>query len=335
MIIKSIHLTNFRNHQDFFLDCNDDTTLILGKNGFGKTSVLEAIYICTRGKSFRATDQDIIKRGTKFYRIELTTDSGEQIIVNFDGKNKTYHVLDKKTRRLPKTKKYPIILFEPRDLNLITGSPSRHRDYFNRFFSEINDEYHMCISKYDKALRQRNEALKSENVDDNSLFSWNVMLSKYGTKIYTIRKNFINEINNQINDTYKSIAKTNDKVSIDYKTELNNINESKYLNILSNNHEKDIYLGHTTFGIHKDDFEFIFNNQPAEGSASRGESRSIILALKFIEANMTIDKLGHKPIILLDDVFSELDEVRRKCLIENFKDHQVIITSVENISDIK
>ena len=334
MIIKSIHLTNFRNHHDYYLDCNDDTTLILGKNGSGKTSVLEAIYICTRGKSFRATDQDIIKRGTDFYRIELSTDSGEQIVAVFDGNNKTYHILDKKTRRLPKTKKYPIILFEPRDLNLITGSPSRHRDYFNRFFSEINDEYHVCISKYDKALRQRNEALKSENIDSSSLFSWDVMLSKYGTKIYEIRKKLIDEINNQINDTYKSIAKNNDKVSINYKTELNNTNESKYLNKMSENHEKDIYLGHTSFGIHKDDFEFIFNNQPAEGSASRGESRSIILALKFIEANMTIDMLGHKPIILLDDVFSELDEERRKCLIENFKDNQVIITSVENITNI-
>ena len=134
MIIKSIKLTNFRNHSDYYLDCDQNTSLILGKNGSGKTSVLEAIYISTRGKSFRATDAEIIKTNTDFYRVELEYKNGEQIIVTFDGKNKTFLVLDKKTRRLPKKNKYPIILFLPSDLNLISHSPGRRRDYFNLVF---------------------------------------------------------------------------------------------------------------------------------------------------------------------------------------------------------
>ena len=105
MIIKSINLTNFRNHDTYHLDCNDDTTLILGKNGCGKTSVLEAIYILTRGKSFRATDQDIIKRETEFYRVEIINNSGEKSTVTYDGKTKTFTIMDKKTRRLPKNHK--------------------------------------------------------------------------------------------------------------------------------------------------------------------------------------------------------------------------------------
>ena len=97
------------------------------------------------------------------------------------------------------------------------------------------------------------------------------------------------------------------------------------------NFKKDLYLGHTSFGIHKDDFIFLFNSCEADGSASRGETRSIILALKFIEAKIIYEKINQKPIVLLDDVFSELDETRRRCLIKNFKDHQVIITSVEAV----
>ena len=332
MIIKTISLTNFRNHTSYYLECNQDTTLILGKNGCGKTSVLEAIYILTRGKSFRSTDPEIIKHNTDFYRVEIEYNNGEKNIATFDGKNKTFIILDKKTRRLPKKNKYPIILFLPSDLNLISGSPSRHRDYFDRLFSQISEEYSSLISKYNKALHQRNELLKTEDPNSTSLFPWNLLLAKYGARIFTLRQEFTEKINQTLNQTYLSIAKNKDKIVLTYKTEVKNTTENSYLNTLERNFQKDLYLGHTSFGVHRDDFEFLFNNRLANGSASRGETRSIILALKFVEANLIYEKLHQKPIVLLDDVFSELDDVRRKCLIKNFKDHQVIITSVEKIN---
>ncbi len=329
MIIKSINLTNFRNHTSYHLECKDDTTLILGENGSGKTSVLEAIYILTRGKSFRATDPDILKRGTEYYRIEISYSSGEKTIATYDKKNKTFLVADKKARRLPKKHRYPTILFLPSDLNLISGSPSRHREYFDRIFSNFDEEYSICLSRYEKALKQRNELLKDENINETALFSWNLLLAKYGTKLYQYRRSLTEEINKNFNNIYHSIAENNDTVELFYKSEAENINESKYLKTLEENFKKDLILGHTSFGVHKDDFIFIFNGCEADGSASRGETRSIILALKFIEAKIIYSKLNQKPIVLLDDVFSELDEIRRKCLIKNFKDHQVIITSVE------
>lgn len=329
MIIKSINLTNFRNHTSYHLECKDDTTLILGENGSGKTSVLEAIYILTRGKSFRATDPDIIKRGTEYYRIEISYNNGEKTIATYDKKNKTFLVADKKARRLPKKHRYPTVLFLPSDLNLISGSPSRHREYFDRIFSNFDEEYSTCLSRYEKALKQRNELLKDENINETDLFSWNLLLAKYGTKLYQYRRSLTEEINKNFNNIYHSIAENNDTVELFYKSEAENINESKYLKTLEENFKKDLILGHTSFGVHKDDFIFIFNGCEADGSASRGETRSIVLALKFIEAKIIYSKLNQKPIVLLDDVFSELDEIRRKCLIKNFKDHQVIITSVE------
>lgn len=331
MIIKSIKLTNFRNHTSYSLSCEDQTSLILGANGCGKTSVLEAIYISTRGKSFRATDADIIKHDTSFYRIELEYNNGLKVITTYDNKNKIFNILDKNSKRLPKKNKYPVILFLPSDLNLISHAPGRRRDYFDNLFSELSEEYILSLSKYKKALKQRNELLKNESVSSEDLFSWNIMLAKYGADIYRLRHRYIDIINSQLTKTYQSIAKNNDKIDISYHSEVNNLNEEAYLNQLEKNFQKDLYLGHTTFGIHRDDYIFNFNHQPADGSASRGETRSIILALKFIEANLITQETGKQPIILLDDVFSELDETRRRCLVDNFKDNQVIITSVESI----
>ena len=330
MIIKSITLTNFRNHTDYRLDCKPDTTLILGENGCGKTSVLEAIYILTHGKSFRATDSDIIKRDAPFYRIELEYDNGETRIATFDYKNKTFICFDKKSRRLPAKNKYPVVFFEPRDLNLISGSPSRHREYFDRIFGNLSPTYTTTLHHYEKALHQRNELLKIE-ADESQLFSWNLLLARYGTILSRTRAEFTSQINQNLNPTYHSIADNSDFVDLKYITSVPDFSESKYLKQLEAATRKDIYLGHTSFGIHRDDFEFYFNQKPANGSASRGETRSIILALKFIEAKIIEEKLSKKPLILLDDVFSELDDSRRKALVNNFKNHQVIITSVEQL----
>ena len=136
MIIKSIKLTNFRNHSNYLLECTEETSLILGENGCGKTSVLEAIYILTRGKSFRATDPEIIKRDADFYRIELQYFNGESTTATYDGKTKTFISSDKKSKRLSPKHKYPIILFLPSDLNLISHSPGRRRDYLTIYLAD-------------------------------------------------------------------------------------------------------------------------------------------------------------------------------------------------------
>lgn len=332
MFIKKITLTNFRNHTTYHLDCKPDTTLILGENGCGKTSVLEAIYILTRGKSFRATDPDILKRGKEYYRIELEYDNGEIIAATFDGTTKTFKTIDKTSRRLALKNKYPIILFLPSDLNLVSGPPSRRRDYFDRIYSDFSDDYAVKLRKYNKALRQRNELLKQEVVDKTALFPWDLLLANLGSELVKYRTEFTAEINKTLNKTYYSIAENKDIVELLYTTAIKNITKDIFLNQLNKNHDKDCILGYTTFGIQRDTFDFIFNNKPADGSASRGETRSIILALKFVEAAIVENKLNKKPIILLDDVFSELDDTRRHCLVNNFKNHQVIITSVEDIN---
>ena len=340
MVISSIKLKNFRCHEDFCYQFSKKTSVIVGENGSGKTSVLEAIYEALRGKSFRATDPDILKRQSDFYRIEVDFKNGEKTVVAFGSLSenelakKQFLVGGKKYARLPKKYRYPIVLFLPDDLHLISSSPTRKRDFFDRILAELNDTYSSTLSRYEKALKQRNDLLKSYaegSIEEvrSVIFSWNLLLAKYGTEIRRERKKFISEMNERLTNTYRSIAENNDEVLVEYKLQGDDISENEYFRRLESELTRDLILGHTGFGVHRDSYEFLFNNSDANGSASRGEVRSVILAMKFIEAELIYEKVGKRPIVLLDDVFSELDETRQKALTRNFKDNQVIITSVE------
>ena len=332
-IIKNVQLRNFRCHEEFNLDCDRATTLIIGENGSGKTSVLEAIYLALRGKSFKGVDKEILKRDADFYRAEIDLKDARKVIIRFDGNKKSFEIDGKKSLRLPKKDRYPVVLFEPDDIYLIGSSPSRRRDYFDELFKQINENYGGILGKYNKALRQRNDLLKNEIVSKDDLFSWNIMCANYGAELIRWRIDNLKKINDKITETYRNIANNTDSCAIKYLGI--DVNENEYLKKLEENFERDRILGYTSFGVHRDDYEFIFNNKKADGSASRGENRSIILSLKFIEAQILENEVGKKPVVLLDDIFSELDEKRQKHLINNFKNYQMIITSTAVPSDMR
>ena len=338
MIIQSVQLVNFRSHDEFLLKCNKKTSLLIGENGSGKTSVLEAIYEALRGKSFKASDNEILKRGADFYRVELNFCDGKKTVVLFDGKKKQFLVEDKRIARLPKQNRYPVVLFLPDDLHLVATSPIKRRAYFDRVLAEFDESYSSSLLKYEKSLKQRNELLKryvkegeAGRISKSDFFSWNILLAKYGLDIRNRRKQYLEKLNNIYSDIYHSIVYNDDSVYLKLELFGGEISEADYFNRLEVELTRDLVLGHTGFGIHRDDFVFLFNEREADGTASRGELRSIILAMKFIEADLIFQETGKRPVVLLDDVFSELDNMRQKSLVKNFKDNQVIITSVEGI----
>lgn len=331
-IVQKISLRNFRCYDEFELDCSRATTLIVGENGSGKTSVLEAVYLALRGKSFKGTDKEIVKRGADFYRAEVNLANARDVVIRYDGKKKSFEVDNRKSLRLPKKDKYPVVLFEPDNLYLVGSSPARRRDYFDELFKQMDGHYALALGKYNKALRQRNDLLKQEAIGVDDLFSWNVMCANYGVEIIQARKKYLDKINTTLTEIYRNIAKNQDECSLRYVGE--DYDENQYLAILERNFEKDRYLGYSSFGVHRDDFEFIFNSKKADGSASRGEIRSMILALKFIEARILEAETSYSPVVLLDDIFSELDNARQKHLVENFKDYQMIITSTAAPADL-
>ena len=334
MILKTLRVQNFRTHSDFILEIGEKPTLISGANGSGKTSLLEAIYFALQGTSFRSSDKEILRNdGSSWFRIDLkdSKDSLRTIIFNdaVQKSKKQFLVDGNKKARLSSNLRIPVVLFEPDDLQLLSGSPTRRRNFLDYFLSQIFPSFQLALARYNKALKQRNNLLKRDNVSKDELFPWNLMLAEYGAEIISKRQDFLELLNSKIEEVYFEISGVKDEIEIDYLGE--KISKNEILAILSENIERDKILGYTNFGPHKHDIQFIFNKKPAQNVASRGENRSLVLALKFIETDILSDLTSKRPIVLLDDVFSELDDDRQKLLTKHFSKYQTIITSTNEI----
>lgn len=334
VVITKLSLQNIRSHNELTASFSPNVTIITGKNGTGKTSIIESIYLSLRGTSFKGTDEELLRTDKKWWKIqaELTDETKRTITYNSENNQnkKQFIVDDKTTYRLPQKEKYPVVLFDPDDLRLIHGSPSRRRQYIDRFIGQLNPLYTTSLHKYERALRQRNNLLKQPTTND-ALFVWDVAISEYGSYIIEQRIEFIEQINSQLSDVYSKIAKKTDNISVHYSHTFIGDIKQKILNELHQNTEKDKILGNTSVGPHRHDVVFHFNDSPALTTASRGEIRTIILALKFLEVDIVEKITEKKPIILLDDVFSELDETRQQALSNSIKKYQTIITTTHLI----
>lgn len=337
VVVKKLSVQNIRSHDSFVINLSPTITVITGMNGSGKTSLIEALYIALQGTSFKGSDSDVLRHEKPWWRIDVELDDCLRRTITFDPElttgRKKITIDDKVMYRLPAKYKYPVVLFEPDDLRLLHGSPTRRRQFIDRFISQLDPIYSGILHKYERALKQRNNLLKNYQTSSDELFIWDMALSEYGSYIIEKRIAFIEQINNLLNETYNSIAKSSDLISMHYShTYIGNIKQ-KLLNDLHFHAEKDKILGFTSTGPHRHDVVFKFNNSPALDVASRGEIRTIILALKFIEVDIIEQIVNQKPIILLDDVFSELDDERQKSLLS--VKNQVIITSTKLPKNIK
>lgn len=328
MVIESLAVENIRSHRSFSRRFAKAVTVITGPNGSGKTSLLEAIMVALGGHSFKGTDNELLRRDSEWWRIDVSLDDQTRTVKYQPGgtKPKQFVVDGKTTARLPIDSRYPIILFEPEDLRLLHGSPARRRQFIDRFAAQLIPGYSRVLRRYERALQQRNKLLKN-GASAESLFAWNISLAKYGAQIIDIRIRLVERLNAGLDQTYRTIAQTKDSISIHYSHTVIDRTEQKLLAELESRIERDQFLGFTGIGPHRHDVLINFNDAPAIGSASRGEVRTIILALKFLEVDIVEEVTGLPPVILLDDVLSELDDKRQTHLATKFQDHQIIMTS--------
>lgn len=328
MVIKSLSVENLRSHQVFSSKLSDTTTVMVGANGSGKTTLIEAIMVALAGRSFKGGDGDLLRYEKDWWKISLVLDDQERIVkyqpVN-ETKKKEFVIDGKSSTRLKKEQKYPIVLFEPDDLRLLQGSPSGRRKFIDNFAGQLVPDYSRATSRYERALLQRNKLLKM-GASDSDLFAWNISLAKYGAYVTETRARLINKLDSEISDIYYRISKTRDKISIKYSHPPIGNTEQQLLDELESGTSRDRMLGFTDVGPHRHDILFEFNGAPAASTASRGETRTLILALKFLEVDIIESVDGRRPIVLLDDVFSELDSRRQTQLADNFKNHQIIMT---------
>lgn len=333
MKVSRLAVQNVRVHSLKALEIESGTTLISGPNGCGKTSLIEALYLALRGKSFRGGDDAICSYNTNFYQIDVQTDEWNYRVSyrnDTKSKRKSFIVNNKKYGRLPYALKYPIVLFEPDDLRIISGSPVRRRRFIDTLIQQYDPQYSVELNRYNRALQQRNKMLKRPDVTRDSLFSWNILLSKYGALLIAKRMAVLQKFNKVITKVYRQIAQNKDTVAIYYSLP-QTISTQKLLQQYEEKFDYDRAIGATSVGPHRHDIKFVFNGGMAADIASRGENRTIVLSLKFIEAEYIEQQSGKKPIILLDDVFGELDTNRQKALMKEFQSKQIIMTSTTDV----
>ena len=332
VIVHSLTVTNTRSHEEYGILFSKDTTVITGTNGTGKTTLLEAIYVALRGTSFKGTDTDILRHDSPWWKIEITLEN-ERRIITYDPSRpfskKQFIIDNKKTARLSKKDKYPIVLFEPEDLRVLTGSPQRRRQFIDSLINHVDPFYTHHLRTYEKALRQRNNLLKSPYCSPEQLFSWDILIAEHGAAIITARTAYIERLNIELTKTYQYIANSHDECEITYSYTGANTKE-RLLRELHTNTQHDIRTGSTSVGPHRHDIHVFLNGRPISSVGSRGENRTALLALKFIEVDIVEETTGKKPIILLDDVFSELDEMRQEKLKTKLHNYQILITSTHN-----
>ena len=340
MILKSLELQNFRNYEKINLDFSKRLNIIYGDNAQGKTNILEGIYVLCLTKSHRPyVDDNLIKIGKEFFKISgkfesNVLDKEQVILVNEKGKNLTIN--NQKIRKINEyIKNSNIIIFYPEDLNLIKGSPGERRRYLNIELSQLYNEYIINLNDYNKLIKIRNDYLKKLKLNlsiDNSYFNiiTNYLIDR-SEFIYNTRVKYFNKINEICVSIYKEISgydnfriiyKPNFIPKENYKEEMKKLFIEKY--------SEEVKSGTTIIGNHKDDFIYEINNSNLKEFGSQGQQRMAILAHKLSEIKLFQTEKGEMPILLLDDVFSELDDNKKNLLLKYIdKDMQVIITTTD------
>lgn len=337
MILTNLQLKNFRNYDNLDLSFNKKINIFIGNNAQGKTNILESIYVLSLTKSHRTNkDLFLIKKNSLFTKIIGTINDNDkntkyEVLINENGKRVSIN--DKPLKKVSEyLSKINAIMFCPDDLEIIKGSPQERRSFFNISISGFNNDYVRYLNEYNKILRTRNEYLKNyEIINKDYLDVLTNKLIDLNIYIYNERKKYVENINKYLSNIYNDITgKTNIVLKYDSFIEdednLRNQLEDKF-NMVYNN---ELFQKVTLLGIHKDDFSIFIDDVKINNYGSQGQHRIAILCLKLSEIKIYEEEYNKKPILLLDDIFSELDTTKKSNIIKFIKnDLQVFITSTD------
>ncbi|MBQ4466986.1 MAG: DNA replication/repair protein RecF [Firmicutes bacterium] len=344
MYIKNLKIKDFRNYEVLDLEFNEKVNIIIGSNAQGKTNLMESIYISSFGRSFRTSrDTDMIRFGQDMSKVKMSfnKDRGDvdiEILLSKDHKKsiKVDGVRIKKTSQL--LDNVYIVIFSPDDLKIIKDEPEKRRKFIDKELCQIKPSYYSNLSDYKKVLLERNTYLKEVNVDPDMMDIWDMQLAKYGAAIMNHRKAFIDKISDISREIHEGITNNKEILSIKYDPNIKYSDDLKeqeeiFYDILKKSFENDLRMRTTTKGPHKDDLEFFIktgdNEINARNFGSQGQQRTAALSLKLAEIDIIKKETGEYPILLLDDVLSELDLERQEYLIKTLSFNQLFITAAE------
>lgn len=334
MNIDSILLNNFRNYERQFVSLKKGVNVFYGNNAQGKTNLLEAVFICSIGKSFRTNrDKELIKFDEQYTNIDVAfskSDRNGKISLEL-GDRKTFLLNDVPLKRMSEVLgNIYVVLFTPDDIAILKESPTYRRRFLNIMISQLRPNYMSILSQYNKTMEQRNSYLrqiKLENKSSLMLDVWDEKLAELGQGIYSYRKEFIKKIAEKLVLIHSKITNSSEIISIDYISSLDK--KECFLEQIKTHRDMDIQKGSTSIGIHKDDFKVKIDDKIISSYGSQGQHRTAILSLKIAELEIIEEEVGEYPILLLDDFMSELDEIRRMNLLQNMRNNQVIITCTD------
>lgn len=346
MKINSIALENFRNYEKLELGFDENRNIVVGENAQGKTNLIEAIYLTAFAKSFRTNNTgDLVKFGENLANVRVNFEKDDinkeiSIVLRQDGKKmvKIDGKNAKKTADL--LNNVVVIIFSPDDLRIIKDSPEKRRSYIDRELSQIRPMYYEQLRNYADVLKQKNALLKDINSSQNSktynedmLNVYDKQLADFAYEIIRYRKEFVEMLSRDASEIMAAISAGKENLRIEYRTACDYITAPEGREILYkqfyHNRDKDLRAGFSTLGPHRDDLEFYVNDVDAKKYGSQGQQRTIALSLKLAEIRIAKQLIGENPILLLDDVLSELDLDRQKFLVNQIDDVQLFITSAE------
>jgi DNA replication and repair protein RecF len=334
MKIEALELTNFRSYEQAVFELHPDVTLVVGPNASGKTNLLESLYVLASTKSFRAKDRDLIRHEQDHFRVaardgELEYALGVSTAAGPMEKKITHDGV--KRTLVGHVGVIQVTLFEPTDLDLVAGPPEGRRRYLDFVLCQTDRTYLKTLQQYRRVLKQRNALLDGFDIEGirEQIFGWDVKLAELAVEVYDRRQRLLEVLNETVPGVYGEIAGAGEDVRLEYLPSVAGVYADGFLDTLARNLTRDLAAGFTTIGPHREDFKVKFKNNDITAVASRGEVRTVVLAMKLAELGYAEAKTGVKPILLLDDVFSELDRSRRSFLLGRLEGHQTIITTTD------
>ncbi len=342
MWIGYLKLLNFRNYEAIELQFHPTLNIFFGKNGEGKTNLVESIYVLGLTRSFRlVNDNTLIHQKASIAKVEGNIhhryETNYKIIISKDGKK--VKINNNKVLRLSDyISKINIILFHPNDLKFVKDTPSIRRKSLNIDISQLNLEYLKYLSCYNKVLKQRNAYLKQLMVNGNQSTSYLDILTnkliEYGLKVYHERKNFVETLNHYISEIYFKIA-TKGNLSLQYISDYEGLDYDQLYALYQKSLKKDLAFGKTNLGVHTDDFNFILDDFDLRDYGSEGQQKNAIIAMKFAELELFKKQKGYYPILILDDLFSELDEEKIENILSFLSDDIQVFITTTNIKNFE
>lgn len=334
MYIKKIQILNYRNYKNLNITLGKNVNVFMGDNAQGKTNILEAIYYCAFARSHRTSkDRELINWNSENAYISILVgkerlDKTIDINILKDGK-KAIRINKIKASKIGELfGNFNVVMFSPEDLRIIKDSPGIRRKFIDMELCQLNAKYYYNLVQYNKVLNERNILLKSRKVDNDVLDIYDIQLANFGYNIIRERLNYINKLNIYGKNIHKDISSGKEDIEFKYVSTIKDLEnlENSFYEQLKKNRTKDMEKGLTSVGPHRDDFVVLINNIDTKSYGSQGQQRSAVLTIKFSSLKIIKELTSEYPVLLLDDVLSELDFNRKRYILSTIGEIQTIIT---------